>query len=244
LRFGALIPDNAYGHLVETAFQQAVKRNGGEIVALKRFKPTPNGMMKPIEEISVLARTVDKETREPLEPQIDALFIPASRRIMDTLGPALPYYEIDTRAVKLIGTGAWDYARIGREKALRKGWYPGPDPKGWRKFSRRYSSTYGKAPPRIASLAYDAVSLAVALSRGSGPHYSPARLTRPSGFAGVDGLFRLDADGGCERGLAILEIGKFAPRVIDRAPTVFTHTASAAPSNARPTGGFSFNPFQ
>jgi hypothetical protein len=33
---------------------------------------------------------------------------------------------------------------------------------------------------------------------------SSAQLTRSSGFAGVDGLFRLLSDGTCERGLAIL----------------------------------------
>ena len=239
-RFAALIPDTPYGHLVESAFQKSVARHGAQIIALKRFPVDPNGMLAPIEEISKLARTRDEETKEPLEPQIDALFIPSGPQIIPTLSPILPYFQIDTTAVKLIGTGSWDYSDIGREKPLRKAWFPGPDPKGWRNFTKRYAETYGKAPPRIASLAYDAVSLAVALSkRPRGSRYTARQLTRNSGFAGIDGLFRLRANGTSERGLAVLEIQKFGPRVIDRAPGIFSRTAASG-------GGLlqnGFNPF-
>lgn len=241
-RFAALIPDNAYGHLVEAAFKKSIERNGAELVALKRFPVDPNGMLAPIEEIARLARTTNEETKEPVEPQIDALFIPAGAKVIPTLSPILPYFEVDTTAVKLIGTGSWDYSDIGREKPLRKGWFPGPDPSGWRKFTRRYASTYGKAPPRIASLAYDAVSLAVSLSkRPYGSRYTAGQLTRNSGFAGVDGLFRLRRDGTSERGLAVLEIQKFGPRVIDRAPQIFSRTASSSVGGSLARNGF--NPF-
>ncbi len=244
MRFAALIPDTAYGHLVEAAFKEALQRHGGELVALKRFPTDPNGMLAPIEEISKLARTTDEETKEPVEPQIDALFIPSGAQIIPTLSPILPYFEVDTKAVKLIGTGSWDYSDIGREKPLRKGWFPGPDPKGWRKFTQRYAATYGKAPPRIASLAYDAVSLAVSLSKlPYGKRYTARQLTRSSGFAGVDGLFRLRPDGTSERGLAVLEIQKFGPRVIDRAPRIFSRTASRSGSQGTLARN-GFNPFQ
>ncbi len=228
-RFGALIPDTAYGHIVEKAFQKAIEKHGGELVALKRFPVDPNGMLKPIEAIAKLARTRDPKTKEPIERQIDALFVPAGAQIIPTLSPILPYFEVDTNAVKLVGTGSWDYSDIGREKPFRKGWFPGPTPEGWRKFTRRYAETYGKAPPRIASLAYDAVSVAVSLSKKPrGSRYTARQLTRRSGFAGVDGLFRLRNDGTSERGLAVLEIQKFGARVVDRAPRLFSRTASSA----------------
>ena len=242
IRIGALIPDTAYGHLVEAALIRATAKHGAQIVARKRFPVDPNGMLKPIEEIAALARTTDPETKEPTEPQIDALFIPAGAKIIPTLAPILPYFEVDVKAVKLMGTGSWDYSDIGREKALRKGWFPGPDPRGWRKFTQKYAATYGKAPPRIASLAYDAVSLAVALSgQPRGSRYTSRQLTRASGFAGVDGLFRLRADGTSERGLAVLEIGKFGPRVIDRAPAMFSRTSYSSGAGTLAKNGF--NPF-
>ena len=99
--------------------------------------------------------------------------------------------------VKLIGTGGMDYPNAGRDAELVGAWYPAPDPRGWNEFSQKYAKTYGQAPPRIASLAYDAVSLAIALSGGRrGPALSrAAQLTRASGFTGIDGAFRLLPDG-------------------------------------------------
>ena len=56
---------------------------------------------------------------------------------------------------------------------------------------------------RTATLAYDAVALVAALARTQGPQrFSPEVLTNPSGFAGIDGLFRFRPDGTNERGLA------------------------------------------
>ena len=53
------------------------------------------------------------------------------------------------------------------------------------------------------------------------PDFSPAALTNPSGFAGVDGIFRLRPDGLVERGLAVLEMHRGGNVVIDPAPESF-----------------------
>ena len=37
--------------------------------------------------------------------------------------------------------------------------------------------------------------------------FSTDVLTNPSGFAGIDGLFRFRADGSNERGLAVMRVG-------------------------------------
>ena len=60
---------------------------------------------------------------------------------------------------------------------------------------------------RTATLAYDAVALIAALVKTQGPQrFSPEVLTNPSGFTGIDGLFRFRADGTNERGLAVLRV--------------------------------------
>jgi hypothetical protein len=105
-----------------------------------------------------------------------------------------------------------------------RGWYAAPDPKGWTDFTARYAKTFGATPPRIASLAYDAVSLAVSLSTNPpGQRYNSATLTRGSGFAGVDGLFRQLPDGTSERGLAILQVRDYGPQVLEPAPNTFVN---------------------
>lgn len=217
-RFGALIPAGPYGDIVERAFRASVAREGGQLVALERIPADANGMMAPTKRVAAFAKSPDPNT----PPALDAIFIPAGPEQLPTISALMPYYEIDTEQVKLIGTGLWDYPNIGKEAPLVGGWFPGPDPKGWQSFTQRYVKTYEETPPRLASLAYDAVSLAVSLSNNSpGQRYTPDQLTRSSGFAGVDGLFRLAPDGTSQRGLAVLEVQKFGARVIDAAPSSF-----------------------
>ncbi len=61
---------------------------------------------------------------------------------------------------------------------------------------------------RTATLAYDAVALVAALARTQGGAALLADvLTNPSGFAGIDGLFRFRPDGTNERGLAVMRVG-------------------------------------
>ena len=74
----------------------------------------------------------------------------------------------------------------------------------------------------LATLAYDAVTLAAALARnGAADPFNQAALTSVSGFNGADGVFRFRADGTNERGLAVMEIDGGAAKVISPAPRSF-----------------------
>ena len=46
-------------------------------------------------------------------------------------------------------------------------------------------------------------------------------MTQPSGFSGVDGIFRFTPNGLVERGLAVYELEKGGAKVIDPAPKDF-----------------------
>ena len=84
-------------------------------------------------------------------------------------------------------------------------------------------------PPRLASLGHDAVVMAAALAGGpKGTRFTPASLTRSSGFVGADGAFRLQASGLVDRSLAVLELQKSGPVVIDVAPAVVAIAPQAA----------------
>jgi hypothetical protein len=90
---------------------------------------------------------------------------------------------------------------------LAGGWFAAPDPDLARGFDVKFRSAFGTSPPALASLAYDAVSLVAALASGPAYHrFTPAALTDPNGFSGVDGVFRFDVGGASERGLAVLKI--------------------------------------
>ena len=209
-RFAALIPVGAYGDAVELAFRSAVLRGGGTIVALERFEPGANKMLEPASRVF----SVVNEAAGTGAP-VDALFLPGNKDTLPTLGPQIAYAKIDTRTTQLVGLSGWNYPHIGRDDVFVGGWYPGPDPRGWQRFSERFANTFGSVPPRMASHAYDAVRLAITLSgQPKGQRFTQANLTLPRGFDGVDGSFTLLADGTSQRELAVFEVQKFGGKVI------------------------------
>jgi ABC-type branched-subunit amino acid transport system substrate-binding protein len=208
--FAALIPDDAYGKVVEQAFRAAVARAGGRVEALEVYPAEANAMVAPAQ------RVIDAiKQSEDSGLTVDAFLLAGGPAVLPRIAPLIRYAGIDTGRVQLLGTGAWDYPNIGREVALVGGWYAGADPHGWRSFSGRFSKSFGSAPPRLASLAYDAVSYAVALSSAPpGQRFITENLTRPTGFNGVDGMVRFWPNGVCERDLAVLEVQSFGSSVI------------------------------
>ena len=190
--FAALLPDNAYGNVVEAAFKQAVARKGGRIVAFEKYGA----------DRSAAARTVAQSLG-----QADALLIADDGESVVATADALTAAGSNLRNIQLLGTGLWDNPRVFASPVLQGGLYAAPDPSGFRSFAARYRTKFGGEPVRTATLAYDAVALVAALARTQGTtRFSSDVLTNPSGFAGIDGLFRFRADGTNERGLAVMKV--------------------------------------
>jgi branched-chain amino acid transport system substrate-binding protein len=217
-RFAALIADDAYGRLMGDAFQRAVTANSGTVKAMETYPATQaNAMLDPARKLVEAIKRADEDGET-----VDAVFVPGSPETLASLGPLLTYAGLDTSRFKLIGTGAWDHPNLSREAAFQGGWFAGPEPRGWQDFSERFGRTFGTSPPRIATLAYDAITVAVQLSSNpAGARYTPATLTRMTGFNGTDGPLRLRADGTADRGLAVLEVQKLGLNVLEPAPAGF-----------------------
>src|SRR4051794_39757293 len=189
--FAALVPDNAYGNVVEAAFKQAVGRKG-RVVAFEKYSG----------DRSTPARTVAQSLGSA-----DALMIADDGDSVVATADALTAAGSNLRNIQMLGTGLWDNPRVFASQSLQGGLYAAPDPSGFRAFSGRYRARYGSDPVRTATLAYDAVALMAALARTQGPQrFAPETLTNPSGFAGIDGLFRFRSDGTNERGLAVMKV--------------------------------------
>ncbi len=108
--------------------------------------------------------------------------------------------------VTLLGTMLWDDSHPGEQPALFGGWYAAAASGGFADFANRYGKDYHAVPPRLSSLAYDATAIACVLGKRAAHDFSPGILTNPQGFAGVDGLFRLNLDGTITRSYAIKEV--------------------------------------
>jgi branched-chain amino acid transport system substrate-binding protein len=209
--FAALIPDNPYGTVVEAAFKQDVTRRGGQIVALERYPHDKTAMAAPVKSLAQAA------------VRADALFLPDGGDTAPDVAQALVGNGVNVKKIQLLGTGLWgDDPRISSTPALDGGWYAAPEAAGYRGFAARYTARFKQQPVRTATLAYDAVALVAALVKTQGPaRFSPEVLTNPSGFTGIDGLFRFRADGTNERGLAVLKVTPSGAQVISPPPKSF-----------------------
>ena len=206
--FAAVLPDNAYGNVVEAAFRQATARRNARVIALERYG-ADRGQMQ------AAARNVAQAL-----PQADALLLADDGDALAAVTDSLTGAGANLRNVQLLGTGLWDNPRVFSNPALRGGLFATPDPAGFRSFAARYRTKFGQEPVRTATLAYDAVALVAALAKTQGgQRYTPDVLQNPSGFAGIDGLFRFRADGSPQRGLAVIQAGG---RVVSPAPRTFS----------------------
>ena len=245
-RYAALVPANPYGGAVIDALNRATNRYGGVVVQVEQYAPQAEEFRGPVLRLADFTRrrasleaqrqrlansddTLSKQALRRLEGidtlgslTFDAVLIPEGGATLRRIAPLLAFYDIDPDKVRFIGTALWEQVNLGREPSLVGGWFAAPPPAQSSAFLARFAQIYGRRPPRIATLAYDAVALAVALtSAPGGPDFSPQALTNLSGFAGVDGVFRFRPDGIAERGLAVVEVEADGFRVISPAPQTF-----------------------
>ncbi|NNG03860.1 MAG: penicillin-binding protein activator [Inquilinus sp.] len=216
-RFAALAPDTAYGGTVVEAMQEVTETYGVTLERIQFYDPAAADVSTTVEQIAEpgLFGTVP----------YDAILVAESGLQLRAISAMLPYYEVTD--VQLLGTGVWDGPDLGIEPAMVGGWFAAPQPELRSDFEARYQSTFNAPPLRLATLAYDAVALAVALNRmPDGPGYDMDTLTSTSGFAGMDGVFRFGEDGVVDRALAILEVQPEGPVVRVPAATSFVLAGS------------------
>ena len=208
-RFAMLAPRSAYGDIAVGAFKDAVQASGAQLARIDYYDPAATDLDPAVKRFAAGAN-------------FDALMIPDGDGRLKLLAPLLPYDGIDPDTVKFLGTGLWDESGLGVEPALNGGWYAAPALALRATFQQRYVALYKQQPPRLATLGYDATALAVVLAKASPDGgYALDALTNPSGFSGLDGLFRLTPDGMTQRGLAVLEVQRGVPVVVDPAPADF-----------------------
>lgn len=245
-RIGALAPENAYGSTAIQAARASASETGATVDRVALYRPAAedlNDLVKRFADYDIRRAELERqradlkarggevaksalrrlETLDTAGPYpYDAVLVPAGGQELRNLAPLMAYYDIDPVEVKYLGTALWAERGLGREPTLVGGWYAAPAPAARVGFESRYRALFDTTPPGLASLAYDAVALAAVLARApEGAVYDAASLTQESGFAGVDGLFRLLPDGSNERGLAVLRVTRDGFEIEDPAPVSF-----------------------
>lgn len=237
-RFGLIRPANEFGDRVSSAFSREIAERGGILVHEERYEQDPDAMLAPAKRLAAYSREViPPEMRHDFDPKkpgstgasnafaqgYQAVLMPEQGTLLRALAPLLPYYNVNINRVKLLGLSAWNNPRLTREPALRGGWFAAPDPTITDRFDSRFRAVFGEAPPKLASLAYDASLLAARIAQAPRRRgrFDETAIANPNGYLGADGLFRFAESGRIERGLAILEIQPTGIKVIDPAPQRF-----------------------
>lgn len=249
-KFAALIPADDYGERVLRVLQTMLLEGGGELVRIEMYERDTQAVFEPVrrladydqrrralrEERADLRAMNDDLADEALELlsnhetlgelSYEAVFLPEGGPLLSAIGPLLPYYDVDPAEIRFLGTGLWDDPNVMREPALGGAWYAGPSPAAGTRLRALYSELFGYEPPRIASLAYDAVALVIALSAGGETWFPSDRLTDPKGYAGIDGIFRFHHNGAAERALAVVEVQPGRLKILSPADTTFQKPAA------------------
>lgn len=238
-RFAALLPTGDYGAALGAALAQTTSLAGLPRPDIRQAEGGVQQLSSAVRDISgyagrrgpleaqiraARARQTPEGRKEAAElsrkpippPPFDALLLGDTGERLASLASLLPYYDIDAPAVRIMGPALWanPAARGGVE--LFGAWYAAPDPAARGAFDQQYSAKFGAPAPGIADIANDAASIARVVAQDGG--FSAASLTRPGGFAGVNGLLTLQPDGSVRRGLALFEIQRGGPRMIEPAP--------------------------
>jgi branched-chain amino acid transport system substrate-binding protein len=245
-RIAVVAPEGAYGNAVIAAFREAVEKHQA-IDAGTLLYPTETANMTKVfraftaydvraaKLLRAIAKThgkTDARSRRARAkakreikvdpPEWDAVIIADGGARLLLAASMLAFYDVNPDKVQYLGTGQWDDPTVAREPNLKGGWFAAPPPEARAKFVAKFKEQFKADPPRIATLAYDAVALAAVLARSEGgANFGPDAIASANGFIGIDGIFRFLPSGLSQRGLAVLEVAEDEIRMIGNAPKTF-----------------------
>jgi ABC-type branched-subunit amino acid transport system substrate-binding protein len=206
--------DRIDGQMGLNAFQAAAANSSLRIVSAQSFELTQESVVNTVPLIRASAEIED----------VDTLFLTSSSAgALPLLAQLLPEAGLDPANVQYTGLTRWDIPPQTLElSGLQGGWFAVPDLTRTESFSTQFQEQFGNRPHQLASLAFDGIAAIGALSQaGFNDILTREALTQPSGFQGVDGIFRLKDDGTNERGLAIATVQDKQVLIIDPAPRSF-----------------------
>lgn len=246
-RLAGLLPENDFGRALGTGLTQAAVSLGLPEPHIRTYAPdAPIGTLNmlvrdmanyaarrgPIEAEARVARAsgtamgrrrASEINRRAVPPApFDGLLLADSGENLESFASLLAYYDANQPHVRVLGPSIWAAAESGASK-LMGAWYAAPDPSNRVVFARAYTARTGAAPPAIADIAFDAAAMAwVTASTG----FNLNALTRADGYLGANGLLALQMDGRVRRGLAVFEIQRGGPKMIEPAPQTLSASGS------------------
>jgi len=206
--------NNPSGQIGRAAVEDATILSGATLTGAGTYEFSQQGVVDALGPIAETARGTDTNA---------IVFTSDTAGALPLLTQLLPENRVGPPEIQFMGLTRWDIPRATLDlPGVQGGWFALPDPGTRASFDARYAETYGTPPHPLAGLAYDGIAAIGALvSTGRSDALTTPQLTQASGFAGVNGVFRLLPDGTNRRALAIAEIQDSEVTIIDPAPRSF-----------------------
>ncbi len=215
-RVALLATNDAYGEKIRDTLGEIYLKKGGQVAPAELFAPSQANID------AAVSRIAGAYNNTPEDRRFQAIFIANGGVQMKNILKSIRKNNLDLEKIKLIGTGIWDDEDLAKIPEMNGAIFPSSPPELYSVFERRFINTYGYKPVRLASLAYDAVTIVAGIAL-SGNGISQTALTNPVGFSTpAGGLVRLMEAGQSDRKLAIMEVTPDGFKVIDKAPKSFS----------------------
>ena len=205
---------NLSGQLGKQAIDSAISHTSASNAGNVSYEFSQSGV------VNAVSRVRDKVELEGA----DTIFLTADTSgALPLFSQMLPEAGVRPENIQYVGLTRWDIpSQTLSLPGVQGGWFALPSPGLTSQYRARYQSAYGGQPHPIGGLAYDGIAAIGALIKaGKSNALTGNALTQGAGFQGVNGIFRLRADGTNERGLAVATVQDRQVVVIDPAPRRF-----------------------
>jgi branched-chain amino acid transport system substrate-binding protein len=216
------------------AFAEAARGVGGELgIEVTRVGLFPPGADPAAALAQVLRPDPPRRGQPAIEgPAFDTLMLTEAGPRLRAVGSAMAAAGLDPSGVRLLGPALWAAEPLlASEPVFAGALFPAPDEAAWEALATRLDLAFGGRPPRIALIAHDAMTIAVAAARRAPTRPVPvASLLAAEGFAGATGRIRLLPDGRSQRQMRIYQATPGGLRNLGPSPFDAPVAATALPA--------------
>lgn len=221
MNFAIIAPSNQYGKTITELLKKFVRSKQGNFITSEFYDSNSKDLERVVERVInsfVLPENLTKGKKDSelvikdydrIYPQV--IMIPESGKIASKIIALIKKQNKNERDFQIIGTTQWDDKSV-YDSNLLGAWFPAPENEKFSNLENFYYSKFEKFPPRISSIAYDAIGLiAQIIDRKQGKEPTLADFVnfkneQINGYQGVDGLFRFLPNGLIQRNLGVLKI--------------------------------------
>ncbi len=218
--FAIIAPSNQYGKIATEYLKKFVRARDGNFITSEFYENNNRDLDRASERVvtsfGVPSKSKNRDTTylsdyDRIYPQV--ILIPEAGKQLSKVVNSLAKFNKDERDFQLIGTSQWDDSSTLNDINLLGSWFPAPEDERFRIFEKNYYNFFKKFPPRISSIAYDAVLAIAKISQNKNnskitfADFTEFSADNKNGFDGIDGVFRFLPNGAVQRNLAVLQVG-------------------------------------